>query len=176
MNSNRTEITSGAVEGSLNVFYFDDSKNLFNYSRYETGSRQIFISQKKGGDKIRAGTLSHEVGHAFGLVGSLASTAVHYLGEPGIIAAIANTIDNVTSDIQIETANAWVRNGLASYGRDWVNNYETATTTTRTLLNPWAVAKAGDEPRYSSSTTPRVPTVLDLYRSGAGQIASQKKK
>jgi len=175
VNSTRTQIMSGAVEGSLNVFYFDDAKNLYSYSRYEPSSRQIFISQKKGSDPIREGTLSHEVGHAFGLRGSITSMAVHYFGESGNN-KVTNTIDNVTSDIQIEGANAWLRNGLALYGRDWVDDYRTATTTTHALLNPWQAWKLGAKPRYRITKTPRTPTILDLYRDGARQIANQKQR
>jgi RHS repeat-associated protein len=168
VNSARTEITSGAVEGSLNVFYFDDSKNLYSYSKYDTGSRQIFISQKKGGDKVRAGTLSHEVGHAFGLVGSLTSTAVHYFGPRGNN-IVTNGIDNLTSDAQIELANTWLRNGLVAYSRNWVDNYRTATV--RVFDASYQRHGIG---RYRD--VPRTPSVWDLYRDGARQIAAQKRK
>ncbi|MER3478879.1 MAG: hypothetical protein C4287_23475, partial [Leptolyngbya sp. ERB_1_2] len=175
VNSSRTEITSGAIAGSINVFYFDDSEKLYSYSKYETKSRQIFISQKRGSETIRAGTLSHEIGHLFGIIGSVTSTLVHYIGNVGNN-PITNTIDNVTSDIQIETANAWLRNGLAVYSRDWVDNYRTETTTTETLINAWAVAKVGAQPKYNKTTVPRTPTILDLYRGGARSVAAQRKK
>jgi Zn-dependent peptidase ImmA (M78 family) len=117
----------------MNVFFFNDNKSLKSYAKYETGSNQIFISQKNV-DTLRAGTLSHEIGHAFGITGSVTSTAVKFIGSAGNN-LVTNSIDNITSDIQIETANLWLRNGLAKYGTDWVDDYRTESV--KTLLNAW---------------------------------------
>ncbi len=168
VNASRTEITSGAVQGALNVFYFDDSTRIRSYSRTETGNRHIFISQKRGHAAIRAGTLSHEVGHAFGLIGGLTTSAVNFLGPRGNN-IVTNTIDNLVSDAQIEAANLWLRNGLVVYGRNWVNDYRTATETIESASRQ----RQGIGP---IRVVPRTPSVWDLYRDGARQIAAQRRR
>ena len=118
---------------------------------------------------MRPGTLSHEVGHAFlrsGATGQHLAENLNYA-----VGAAAAAVGNTTDDVRIEAAN-W---GGAAYGRDWVDNYRAATTTTHTIRNAWAVAHAGHAPIIITTTSPRSPTTLDLFREGARQISAQRR-
>ncbi|MBF2020358.1 MAG: RHS repeat-associated core domain-containing protein, partial [Hydrococcus sp. C42_A2020_068] len=172
VNTERTRITSGAIEGSINVFFFKDSKSLYSYSKTDTGSRQIFLSQVNG-DLLPIRALSHEIGHVFGFTGQVTSTAVRIIGDLGNN-PISNIADNLYSVLVINSSLNYLRAGKAKYGTDWVDDYRTAIETdvgARVIPNSvYSRAKNGT----LASTRPRVPTTLDFFRDAARRIAAQK--
>jgi hypothetical protein len=172
VNTERTRITSGAIEGSINVFFFKDSKSLYSYSKTDTGSRQIFLSQVNG-DLLPIRALSHEIGHVFEFTGQVTSTAVRIIGDLDNN-PISNIADNLYSDLVINSSLNYLRAGKAKYGTDWVDDYRTAIETdvgARVIPNSvYSRAKNGT----LASTRPRVPTTLDFFRDAARRIAAQK--
>lgn len=114
--------------------------------------------------------------HLFGVKGSLLTSSIKIFGSVGsywiinkgkmAIYVVANVIDNVTSDVVLETANSWSRNGFAVYGRDWFDDYRLVKNT------------SGSDRRYGATDSELqsvYPSVLDIYRVGAKNIAAQKK-
>lgn len=160
-NGDYKRIATGAKEGIINAYLYYDKNSHYDISWFNTESDQIFL-KKSAFTKSRGlgkESLSHEMAHLFGIRGNLTAAAVKIFGDNGNN-VVTNTIDNITSDFVLGTANAWCRNGYALYGRDWVDDYRNAT---QIILG---------EPNES---IPRTPTVLDIYRVAAKRIASQAK-
>jgi RHS repeat-associated protein len=167
-DGNYERITSGAVEGAINAFLYYDRKEHYDYNYTNTGTRQIFL-RKSANSSLRPlsqRALSHEMGHVFGVIGSLTRTAVSVIGKWGNN-QLFNGIDNLTSDAVIDSTLLWLRSDLPVYGVDWVDDYRKVKNT------------SGADRRYgatNSELSARTPSILDIYRAAAKDIAAQRKR
>lgn len=177
-NGDHSKIATGAKDGIINVYLYYDNNFHLDISWFNPDSQQIFI-RKSAHYKTRGlgkESLSHEMAHLFGIRGNITANAIRIFGEgenywivkkaKEVIYLVTDTIDNITSDIALGTANIWLRNGWAVYGRDWVDDYRLIIDTVS--VNRKFATKDSDYPT-------RNPTILDVYRVGAMIIAAQKK-
>ncbi len=162
------KIAEGAKDDIINAYLFFDKNATYDHSWFHSGSSQIFL-RKSGFTEtttLRAGALSHEMGHLFGVVGkTVTAAAVKIMGSSGDN-WLTNGIDNVIPDAIIENANALCRKGNTLYGRDWgdVNRLQKITSVS--------------DRRYGATDNELqsvYPTTLDVYRAGAEKIAAQTK-
>lgn len=177
-NGDYSRIATGAKDGIINAYLYYDNNSHYDISWFNPHSQQIFI-RKSAHYKTRGlgkESLSHEMAHLLGVRGNLTANAVRIFGAEGnywivrkvkeVIYLIVNTVDNITSDVVLGTANTWLRKGWAVYGRDWVDDYRQIIDTVS--VNRKFASKDSDYPTHN-------PTILDIYRVGAMNIAAQKK-
>ncbi len=165
VNHSRTEITAGTLDEMANIFFMNDHLRLEAYSKYETGSSQVFLSELKN-DLLYDRAICHELGHLFGIIG-LSETPLDYTNY---LLPVANVVSDVVSDVKINSALSNLESSSVKYGIDWINDYRTAP---RTVYYTPQIAKLG--PDATRRATQREPTTYDFLRYGARIIKRQTK-
>jgi hypothetical protein len=162
VNSTRTAIASGAVGGMANIFYFGDSKRLGAYSKLDTGSEHIFLSEFKN-DLLYDRAICHEAGHLFGILGLTGIYPVDWITSKLLIA-------NLIADAKINSALENLKNNRVKYGVDWIDDYRKAP---KHIYHTPQIAKLG--PDATRRVSQREPTIYDTFRYGARMLKGQNK-
>ena len=152
-NSDRTQITSGAKDGNVNVFFSQD-RTTFHNKGVTRANGQIFITigANQGSHPIGTGVLSHEMGHKFGMT---STTGLRFMGID---------LGNYYSDFHIDTSNAKLRSGGAKEGVNWVEDYRKVPPRETMLIMKRDILFRKVHYR---------PTTFDIYRVGARKLAGK---
>jgi hypothetical protein len=160
VNALRQEITSGAMPGMINIFYLNDPNVLSCYSKFNTGSRHIFLSELKGAPLLDR-ALCHEAGHLFGIV---YTTGSEYFDKN----IITGTGVNLVADAVINS-NLIVLEHTDRKNVNWVNDYRNSPNK---IYSTPQLAKLGSD--ATKRIILRQPTTFDIFRFGARKIATAK--
>lgn len=154
-NYEKFEISSGAKEGCVNVFFtYNVDKNArdsiavtqtFFDDKGELGTKNIFLV--RGFYDFLQRNLTHELGHRFGIV--------TYSGKK----FLGYDIGNYTSDKVINTAILMMRNRLVVKGIDWKGEFDS-------ISEPFRHLRLRGK-NYG-------PTTLDYMRAGARQLSRKR--
>ena len=162
-------IRSGAVDGAINVFLHNNSRNLLQtVSYFRPENSQIFIEKAGSVPKEK---LAHEVGHLLRfLVNGPPGGGIPLLTHTGAGWRLVGST-NHSEDGVIDDANARMRQGPLAYGSQYVDDYRTVAYS---QVTPGRTANIlGDlAPRHMVA---RTPTAYDIYRLGARIVSGQKR-
>ena len=127
-NESRTQITSGAARGAINVFLYDNTRGAIQSgSYYNFESRQIFMV-KVANSPFDSGALAHEMGNMFRhFVKGNPMTGINLPGKTQEGWCWCIDAANYTEDWAIDTTNARLREGNIEYGRDYVDDYSSVS-------------------------------------------------
>lgn len=162
VNPARTEITSGTFAGMVNIFYMNDPKSLYAYSKFDTGSEHVFLSELKN-DLLYERAICHELGHLFGITGL---SGIYAIDAINYVFPVANII----SDVKINSALSNLKSNSVKFGVDWMDDYRKAP---KHIYHTPQIAKLG--PEATRRVTQREPTIYDYIRYGARMLKEQKK-
>jgi hypothetical protein len=167
VNPLRQEITSGALPEMINIFYLNDPNSLKCYSKFNTGSRQIFLSELRGALLMESG-LCHEAGHLFGIVGIERLKGVENYLLVKFKAAI-DWVQNLNSDILINSALRRLKANNVTKGIDWIEDYQNPPKRTYYTSNRFPTVV----PEPISYIAEHKLTIFDMLRFGAKQVGGK---
>lgn len=170
-----THITSGAVEGHVNVMLINckDHMSICNHSGgfTDTQTRQIFLVAVPE-SKFRKSTLTHEMGHLLRSF-SIGDPMTGQLVEAQYVIGKKEWVDagRMADEGIIDQATDFLQSGNPVFGSDWVDDSRNDPVEVR--YKPHLLAKLG--PKAAYETFRRRATTLDSYRVGARMIAAQRR-
>jgi hypothetical protein len=166
-NSDRGVITLGALPGMINIFYLNDPNNLKCYSKFKTGSRHIFLSELRGA-LLMESALCHEAGHLLGIVGIERLKGVENYLLVKFKAAI-DWVQNLNSDILINSALRRLKANNVTKGIDWIEDYRNPPKRTYYTSNRFPTVV----PEPISYIAEHKLTIFDTLRFGAKQVGGK---